>query len=181
MPIYDPDSVGRGTPDAELAGWLPTGTALGADVPIAQGRRDHTQLGVGPWPPILAVDTLVPPGPHGSPAVRCHRPHNPEQYTHGALVYIPGGGFTYGTLDEFGVPTRLITQRARIVTSVVEYQLAPAARYPTLIEEIDYVVHWRFDQVADQGVGPAKIATGGGIPSVASVVDVDRFHFSYCG
>lgn len=90
MPIYDrtniPPTVGRGTLDPELEKWLPTGPTLGADVPIAQGRRDHMQLGVGPWPPIGAVDTLVLPGPHGSVAVRRHTPrsrtaHRPEPWS----------------------------------------------------------------------------------------------------
>jgi hypothetical protein len=53
MPVYDAanvsDTVGRGTLDPELEEWLPSGPVLGADVPIAQGRRDHTQLGVSPW------------------------------------------------------------------------------------------------------------------------------------
>ena len=70
----NPGSVGRGTLDAELKAWLPTGPTLGADVSIAEGRRDHMKLGVGPWPPIGAVHTLVLPGPHGSVAVRRHRP-----------------------------------------------------------------------------------------------------------
>ena len=56
MPVYDaahvPDTVGRGTLDPELEAWLPSGPTLGADVPIAQGRRDHTQLGGAPWPSI---------------------------------------------------------------------------------------------------------------------------------
>src|SRR5580693_3301393 len=104
MPVYDrtnvPDSVGRGTLDPELKAWLPTGPTLGADVPIA------------------AVDTLVLPGPHGSIAVRRHTPQNPASTPSGALVYIHGGGFTYGTLDEFEVPMRLIAERAGIVTYI---------------------------------------------------------------
>jgi acetyl esterase len=165
MPIYDrnniPNSVGRGTLDAELEAWLPTGPTLGADVSIAQGRRDHTQLGAGPWPPIKAVKTLVLPGPHGSIAVRRHRPHNPTSTPSGALVYIHGGGFTYGTLDEFEVPMRLIAERAGIVTYIIEYQLAPEAKYPIQIDEIEYVVHWLFDQADEQGIDPAKIGLGG--------------------
>ena len=51
MPIYDrtniPASVSRGTLDPELKEWLPKGPTLGADVPIAQGRRDHKVLGEG--------------------------------------------------------------------------------------------------------------------------------------
>src|SRR6201986_4112868 len=46
MPVYDaahvPDTVGRGVLDPELEAWLPSGPTLGADVPVAQGRRDAT-------------------------------------------------------------------------------------------------------------------------------------------
>ena len=165
MPVYDaanvPDTVGRGTLDPELAAWLPSGPTLGADVPIAAGRRDHMQLGVGPWPSIGAVATLVLPGPHGSITVRRHTPSAPTSSPSGALVCIHGGGFTYGTLDEFEVPMRLIAERAGILTYIVDYQLAPEAKYPTQIEEIEYVVRWLFDNAAAQGIDPAKIGVGG--------------------
>ena len=165
MPVYDritiPARVGRGKLDPELERWLPTGPTLGADVPIAQGRRDHMQLGVGPWPAIGAVETLVLPGPHGSVAVRVHRPTSPRSEPAGALIYIHGGGFTYGTLDEFEVPMRLIAEHAGIITYAIEYQLAPEAKFPVQIDEIEYVVRWVFDHAPDQGVTPAKIGLGG--------------------
>jgi acetyl esterase len=165
MPIYDrhsiPDSVGRGTLDPELKEWLPHGPTLGADVSIAQGRRDHTVLGEGPWPEIGAVDTLVLPGPHGSLAVRRHTPTKPSSSPSGALVYIHGGGFTYGTLDEFEVPMRLIAERAGIATYAIEYQLAPEAKFPTQIDEIEFFVRWLFDHAEEEGVDASKIAVGG--------------------
>jgi acetyl esterase/lipase len=165
MTIYDrhsiPESVGRGTLDCELQAWLPHGPALGADVSIAQGRRNHAVLGVGPWPEIGTVDTLVLPGPHGSLTVRRHTPTQPSSDPCGALVYIHSGGFTYGTLDEFEVPMRLIAERAGILTYAVGYQLAPEAKYPTQIDEIEYFVRWLFEHAAEQGVDPAKIALGG--------------------
>jgi acetyl esterase len=165
MPVYDrtnvPTAVSRGELDPELRAWLPTGPVLGADIDIAQGRRDHRQLGVGPWPAIGSVGTLVLPGPHGSIAVRRHVPTEATSQPSGALIYIHGGGFTYGTLDEFEVPMRLIAEQAGIRTYVVEYQLAPEAKYPTQLDEIEYVVRWLFDHAADEGVDPAKIALGG--------------------
>jgi acetyl esterase len=165
MPIYDgdsiPDSVSRGTLDPELKQWLPSGPTLGADVSIAQGRRDHTILGEGPWPDIGSVDTLVLPGPHGSLAVRRHTPTKPSSSPSGALVYIHGGGFTYGTLDEFEVPMRLIAERAGIFTYAVEYQLAPEAKFPTQIDEIEFFVRWLFDHAEEEGVDADKIAVGG--------------------
>jgi acetyl esterase len=165
MPIYDrdsiPDSVSRGTLDPELEQWLPNGPTLGADVSIAQGRRDHTILGEGLWPEIGAVETLVLPGPHGSLAVRRHTPTEPSRHPMGALVYIHGGGFTYGTLDEFEVPMRLIAERAGIATYAVEYQLAPEAKFPTQIDEIEFFVRWLFDHAEEQAVDPTRIAVGG--------------------
>lgn len=164
MPVYNrtniPASVGRGTLDPELKAWLPKGPTLGADVSIAQGRRDHKMLGEGPWPKIGAVETLVLPGPHGSLAVRKHTPTNSTAPS-GALVYLHGGGFTYGTLDEFEVPMRLIAERARIITYIIEYQLAPEAKFPVQIDEIEYFVRWLFDNADAQGVDASKIAVGG--------------------
>src|ERR1700691_1374092 len=122
MPIYDrdsiPDSVSRGTLDPELERWLPNGPTLGADVSIAQGRRDHTVLGEGPWPEIGAVETLFLTGPHGDLTARKHTPTRPTSTPSGALVYIHGGGFTYGAHDEFEVPMRLIADGAGILTYV---------------------------------------------------------------
>ncbi|HEV7709431.1 MAG TPA: alpha/beta hydrolase [Asanoa sp.] len=165
MPIYDrtsiPASVGRGTLDPELADWLPHGPTLGADVSIAQGRRDHELLGEGPWPEIGAMDTLVLPGPHGSLTVRRHTPARQPRAPAGALVYVHGGGFSYGTLDEFEVPMRLIAQRAGIVTYALDYQLAPEAKFPIQIDEIEYFVRWLFDNADDEGIDPARIALGG--------------------
>jgi acetyl esterase len=163
--VYDraniPATVGRGTLDKELEDWLPTGPTLGADVPIHQGRRDHLQLGVGPWPEIGAVDTLILPGPHGSLTVRRHVPSSPTSTPSGALVYPHGGGFTYGTLDEFEVPMRPIAERAGIITYIIDYQLAPETKYPVQIDEIEYFVRWLFDHAEEQGVDATKIGVGG--------------------
>jgi acetyl esterase/lipase len=56
---------------------------------------------------------------------------------------------------------RVIAERAGITTYVVDYQLAPEAKYPVQIEEIEYVVRWLSGHAAGQGVDPAKIALGG--------------------
>ncbi|MGI5523318.1 alpha/beta hydrolase [Micromonospora sp. CA-259024] len=165
MPIYKgsdiPASVGRGTLDAELKAWLPTGPVLGADVSIAQGRRDHTVLGAGPWPEIGTVDTFALPGPHGSLTVRRHTPTRASSRPTGALAYIHGGGFTYGTLDEFEVGLRVVAERAGIITYAIDYQLAPEAKYPVQIDEIEFFVRWLFDNAHSEGVDPNKIALGG--------------------
>jgi acetyl esterase len=73
-------------------------------------------------------------------------------------VYIHVGGFTYGTLDEFETPLRLI---AGISTYAVAYQLAPEAKYPTQLDEIGFFVRWLFEHADEQGVDRDKITLGG--------------------
>jgi acetyl esterase len=56
---------------------------------------------------------------------------------------------------------RLIAERAGIVNYIVGYQLAPEAKYPVQIDEIEYVVRWLFENAAAQGIDRAKIGVGG--------------------
>ena len=124
MPVYDrnsiPASVGRGVLDADLKAWLPKGPVLGADEPVATQRASHAVLGQKPWPNVGSVEHLVLDGPHGSLAVRVHVPSRASggllrwgNRPRGALVYLHGGGWTVGTLDEFEVPMRLLAERAQ--------------------------------------------------------------------
>ncbi|NEB93959.1 alpha/beta hydrolase [Streptomyces bauhiniae] len=165
MPVYDRDSVpehvGRGTLDPELAAWLPTGPVLGADESVAEARRSHHVLGEFPLPAIGSVEHLVLDGPHGSLPVRVHTPSEPAGSPCGALVYIHGGGFTVGTLDEFELPMRILAETAGVKTYAVDYRRAPEFKFPTQIDENEHVVRWLFDHAGEQGVDPAKIALGG--------------------
>jgi acetyl esterase len=43
----------------------------------------------------------------------------------------------------------------------MDYQLAPEAKYPVQIEEIEYSVRWLFDHANEQGVDATKIGVGG--------------------
>src|ERR1700730_15516236 len=127
--------------------WVPTSRSrrAAATTPSLAWAPGHRSAPSTPW----------------SCRARRHTPSSPASSPSGALVYIHGGGFTYGTLDEFEVPMRLIAERAGIVTYIVEYQLAPEAKYPVQIAEIEYVVRWLFENAAAQGIDPAKIGVGG--------------------
>ncbi|MEV1174469.1 alpha/beta hydrolase [Nonomuraea sp. NPDC049784] len=164
MPIYNstnvPEKVGRDELDKELADWLPRGPILGADERIADARRSHRVLAEGPWPTIGSVETLLLPGPHGSVPVRVHTPSTGSG-PYGALVYLHGGGWTVGTLDEFEIPMRIFAERAGIKTYAIDYQLAPEAKFPVQLDECGFVISWLFAHAADQEVDPERIAVGG--------------------
>jgi acetyl esterase/lipase len=46
---------------------------------------------------------------------------------------------------------RLIADRAGILTYAIDYQLAPEAKFPVQIDEIEYFVRWLFDNADAQG------------------------------
>ena len=53
---------------------------------------------------------------------------------------------------------RLIAEQAGFRTYVVEYQLVPEAKYPTQLDEIEYVVRWLFDHATSTAVKAGTIA-----------------------
>ena len=121
----------------------------------------HKILSEGPWPEIESVENLVLPGRTGSWRFENARREVGRARYPRRWVYIHGGGFTYGTLDEFEVPMCIIAERAGIVTYAVEYQLASEAKFLVRIDEIEYFVRWLVGNADSQGVDASKITVGG--------------------
>jgi acetyl esterase/lipase len=68
------------------------------------------------------------PRNHGKPRSGCGCPEAFPQVGSSTparvLVYVHGGGFTHGTLDESEAPMRLIAEHAGIVTYIVTHVVA---------------------------------------------------------
>ena len=62
-----------------------------------------------------------------------------------------------GTPDEFEIPMRLLANRAGIRTFLVDYRRAPEAKWPSHLEENEFVVRWLFEHAGEQGVNPSKV------------------------
>ena len=62
-----------------------------------------------------------------------------------------------GTPDELEIPMRLLANRAGIRTYLVDYRLAPEAKWPAQLEENEFVVRWLFKNAEDQDVDPSKV------------------------
>ena len=61
-----------------------------------------------------------------------------------------------GTLDEFETPMRLLAERAGIFTYAVEYHLSPEVKWPTALDEGEFVVRWLIEHAAERGVDSNK-------------------------
>lgn len=167
MVIYNarsiPEKVGRGTKNPEIAEWLKTGPVLGAHKPIHVQRREHDAF-IDPDPdppPVGRVEHLGLKGPHGTVPVRVYHPSKPGPAEGGALIYLHGGGFVVGSLDQFETAMRRLCEGSGAQVYAVDYKLAPEYQWPVQIEEGEFVVRWLFEHAAERGVDPARIALGG--------------------
>jgi acetyl esterase/lipase len=104
MAIYSgedmPEEVGRTTMDVEVKNWLKDGPVLGSHEPIAAQRAAHDRFIDADKPPIGKVEHRGLVGPHGTIPVRCYHPSKPGLADGAALVYLHGGGYIVGSLDQ---------------------------------------------------------------------------------
>ncbi len=165
MPIYHahnlPAKVTSSTKDPEIAEWLKTSPVLGAHKPIHVQRREHDAFIDKAKPPIGRVVHLGLEGPYGTIPVRVYHPSRPGQAEGGALIYLHGGGFVVGSLDQFETAMRRLCEGSGAQVYAVDYKLAPEYQWPAQIEEGEFVVRWLFAHATERGVDPRRIALGG--------------------
>lgn len=165
MPIYDsksiPTEVHSSTKDPEIAEWLKHGPVLGAHKPVHVQRREHDAFIDPVKPPIGKIEHLGLPGPYGTIPVRVYHPSKRGRADGAAMIYMHGGGFIVGSLDQFETAMRLLAEGSGAQVYCVDYKLAPEYQWPVQLEEGEFVVRWLFGNAAARGVDPSRIALGG--------------------
>ncbi|GAA1660320.1 alpha/beta hydrolase [Fodinicola feengrottensis] len=128
----------------------------------------------------LEIRNLTIPGPDGGPDVPV-RVYAPAE--HGGdlpgLVYIHGGGFILGSLDQVDpLGQRLADQLSMVVVSV-DYRLAPENRFPAGLEDCYAALLWTAAKAADLGIDPTRLgvggdSAGGGLAAATALLARDR-------
>ena len=165
MPIYDaksiPSQVASTTKDPEIAEWMKTGPILGAHKPIHVQRREHDAFIDQNPPAVGRVEYLGVIGPHGTIPIRVYHPSQATASPAAALIYLHGGGFIVGSLDQFETAMRRLCEGSGAQVYAVDYKLAPEYQWPVQLDEGEFVVRWLFEKAAERGVDSARIALGG--------------------
>jgi acetyl esterase len=73
----------------------------------------------------------------------------PQQGARGVIVYLHGGGWVIGTIDEYDTLARKLAERTSCAIVLVEYRLAPEHRYPTAVEDSYAALTWVGEHLAD--------------------------------
>lgn len=106
---------------------------------VAAGRA-----AIGPGPAMLAVRDLAVPGRAGGVPVRLFMP---TESPSGVIVYLHGGGWVVGALDDFDTLARTLAVESGCAVVLVDYRLAPEHPFPAGLEDGEDVLRW----VARQG------------------------------
>jgi acetyl esterase/lipase len=156
-----PEKVSSSVKDPEIAAWLSRAPVLGSHAPFYVQRRDHDAFIDEEKPAIGSIEHLGLRGPHGTIPVRVYHPSRGGPGEGAALIYLHGGGFIVGSLDQFETAMRLLAEGSGAQVYSVDYKLAPEYQWPVQIEECEFVVRWLFRHAAERGVDANRIALGG--------------------
>ncbi len=160
------------------------------DTPMVDRRRSSAatakRLGFlvmakGPEP-ASQTDQLVPVD-GGNIVVRIYRPHGRGPFP--LYIFLHGGGWCVGTLDERNARCRAISAGAQCVVASVDYRMAPENTYPTPGDDCYAALVWLADHASDINVDPSRIAiggesAGGNLAAVTCLMARDRSGPSIC-
>ncbi len=119
-------------------------------------RSSRAALGQGPsLPQIQAVEV---PTRHGAIPARVYVPQdNPI----GLMVYVHGGGWVVGELDDFDAMARTLAARSQCALLMPDYRLAPEHPFPAGLEDVEDTIRWASTQTTRWSTAPAPIIVGG--------------------
>jgi acetyl esterase len=144
--------------DPELEAFIPLFPPADLTDPATARKHLAALAAAAPAPDTTGIeiqDRTVPADP--AVPVRIYRPHR----THGAVVWLHGGGFVMGDLDtEHPWAARLADGTGAAVISV-GYRRAPEHRFPAALDDTYAVLAWTAGHAAELGIDPARIAVGG--------------------
>lgn len=132
-----------------------------AEQRAAADRMSHyfKWVALRPGPKVASVTNCFVPVDGGRITVRLYRPFDGGRLP--LHVFLHGGGWCMGTLDERDDRCRAIAVDAGCVVASVEYRLAPECQYPTAPEDCYAALVWLVDHADEVGIDPAAVTIGG--------------------
>jgi acetyl esterase len=94
---------------------------------------------LGPGPEVGAVSDLSLPTRSGSVGARLYRPEGAEV---GLLVYLHGGGWVCGGIDDFDGLVRRLVRHSQCAVLSVDYRLAPEHPFPAGLNDAVDALIW---------------------------------------
>lgn len=77
----------------------------------------------------------------------------PGASVRGAILYLHGGGWVLGGIDDFDYFARQLAQRTQCTVVLVEYRLAPEFPFPAALDDVERAAQWLVDRRAQLAGG----------------------------
>jgi acetyl esterase len=121
---------------------------------------------VGPGPEVASARDIDIPGPAGAIPARVYEPV-PDPA--GTVVYYHGGGWVFGSLDDFDAVCRAlaVASGARLVS--VDYRLAPEHRFPAATDDAFAALVWVAERYLGGPIVVAGDSSGGNLATVSAL------------
>jgi acetyl esterase/lipase len=123
---------------------------------------------------------VIAPGREGGTGVpvRVYEP-SPRHGVLPGVLYIHGGGFIVGALDDFDAMCERLVGAIDAVVVSVDYRLAPEHRFPAAAEDCYAALLWFFASAVELEVDATRIAVvgpsaGGGLTAAVALMARDR-------
>jgi acetyl esterase len=118
-------------------------------------------------------------GPERALPIRIYRPLGSEGRRLPALVYLHGGGFVIGSIDQSDADCRWLATGVACAVINVEYALAPEHPFPAGLEDAYCATRWVHEHADELEIDPARIAlagdsAGGNLAAGVAVLARDR-------
>ncbi|SDX75796.1 acetyl esterase [Modestobacter sp. DSM 44400] len=156
----------------DLAALLPRLTSLmtppAREAGLAEARRRFSALlsaGLAGAPDVETADVALGEGL----TARTYRPADPRGAT---VVFLHGGGWTVGGVEDYDGLARRLADRLPAVVVSVEYRRAPEHPFPAAVEDAVAATRWALTHAAELGGEPGRVAVAGdsGGGNLAAVV-----------
>lgn len=114
---------------------------------------------LGPGPDVGHISDLHIPTRAGQVAARLYRA--PGEKEPGLIVYLHGGGWVCGCVDDFDILTRALASKSGCAVLSVDYRLAPEHPFPAGLEDAEDALVWAQDRLRDLIGGPGRLVVAG--------------------
>lgn len=116
----------------------------------------------GPKPEVASVTDHQIDGAGGTMPLRVYRPKGSQaDEVLPVCLYFHGGGFVIGDIPIYDNLCRILANAARCAVVLVEYRLAPDARFPAAVDDCWATTQWVVAQAGKLKIDPQRMAVAG--------------------
>jgi acetyl esterase len=126
---------------------------------------NNAQIGAGPF--VASVRDVVIPGQAGGIPARVY---SPAAGAPGVVVYYHGGGWVFGSVDDWDASVRALTVASGCDVLSVDYRLAPEHVFPAAVDDAYDALVWAAGSLADgRPLVVAGDSAGGNLAAVCAL------------